>query len=165
MEQGCGGEGKPKAQKFALQQTTNCHMVFVDEGNLLINSRDSFTYHPKMGRSTDLSNLLLENSVMEIAGAKCTVCGKQIVLAKEGKFCGRCQRAVHLDCDPSECPVCRGSYTEYVPPKADALAAAFVPRALRPSNSAAGILLLIAGLAFVFYILYYLFEDALAHGH
>lgn len=103
---------------------------------------------------------------MEIAGAKCTVCGKQIVFAREGKFCARCQRVVHLGCEAgSECPVCNGSYTNFVSPEADPLAAAVLPRALRPANSAAGILLLIVGLAIVVYVLYYLLEDALAHGH
>jgi hypothetical protein len=103
---------------------------------------------------------------MEIAGAICSVCGRQITLAREGKFCARCEAIVHTKCDTgAECPVCRESYKEYEEPKADPLAAAFVPRALRPANSAAGILLLIAGLAFVVYILYYLLEDAPAHGH
>jgi hypothetical protein len=45
------------------------------------------------------------------------------------------------------------------------LSAAFVPRALRPAKSGGAVLLLIAGLALVVIILYYLFEDALAHGH
>lgn len=57
---------------------------------------------------------------MQIAGNKCTICGRKIVFAAEGRFCVKCSIVVHLACDgQATCPVCGGPLRENERPTAD----------------------------------------------
>ena len=72
---------------------------------------------------------------MQIAGNRCKICERGIILSSEGKFCPRCGTCVHLACEPrGECGVCGQSYQNFERPKADPLSAAVVPPALRPGG-------------------------------
>lgn len=92
---------------------------------------------------------------MQLAGRKCNLCGEKIVFADEARFCSRCDTVVHLGCDEGVCSVCGTTLTGYVPPKADALNDAIVPRALRPGKTGAAafaILILFLVVLFVLYL-------------
>jgi hypothetical protein len=75
---------------------------------------------------------------MQIAGTKCKVCEREIVLSKEGKFCARCGTALHIACEPAAaCRVCGDEFQQYQPPKPEPLSEAVIPRAIRPVGSRA----------------------------
>ena len=103
---------------------------------------------------------------MQIAGNKCKVCERNIVLSREGKFCAHCGTAAHLACEPSgQCEVCGQPFQEEERPKSDLMRDTILPRALRPVKSAGPVLLLAALLAFLLFIAYYGFLELLASGH
>jgi hypothetical protein len=101
---------------------------------------------------------------MQIAGNNCRICGGNIILSRDGKFCAHCQTAVHLRCEPrSECGVCGQTYQDYEAPKADPLREAVLPRALRPARSGGPVFAITAAVLFALLtmMLWYIF----AHGH
>jgi hypothetical protein len=103
---------------------------------------------------------------MQVAGNKCGACGRDIVLSSEGKFCPGCGAYAHLACEPDpQCHVCGQAFQYQESPKRDPLGEAIVPRALRPTNSFGPVLFLIAGLALLAIILYWLWEYGLTHMH
>ena len=106
---------------------------------------------------------------MEIAGSKCKICGCGIIFSTEGKFCARCGTYVHLTCEPeTKCDVCGQSFQQYEPPKADPLREAILPRALRSTASSSQKFAILLGgvvLAIMAGILFWLFQEVLAHGH
>ncbi len=74
---------------------------------------------------------------MQIAGTICRVCGKNIVVSGEGKFCAQCKRSAHLGCDSgATCAVCGQAYEIAKEPEENALSEAVLPRALRPNRGA-----------------------------
>jgi hypothetical protein len=95
---------------------------------------------------------------MQIAGNKCKVCERGIILSTDGKFCERCGTLVHLACALADnCDVCGQRWQRYEPPKPDPMRDAILPLSLRPSKSggalvAAGLILL---LAFLFFIVWF----------
>jgi hypothetical protein len=105
---------------------------------------------------------------MQIAGSKCRVCGSNITLSTEGKYCPQCGTYVHLACAPKHtCGECGQPFERYEPPTPDPLREGILPRALRPSRSgglvmAAGLILLLAFLVFIFY---WGFLDMISRGH
>ena len=102
---------------------------------------------------------------MQTAGANCNVCGRRIVLSKEGKCCVHCGTIVHLACEARpNCHLCGQPYQGYEPPKPDPKSEAFVPWALRPARSGGPVLLLATGLALLFGLLCYCINHALHHG-
>ena len=116
--------------------------------------------------ASGLERMHSAREAVQIAGNKCKVCQQNLVLSTEGKFCKKCEVVVHVKCDSQpDCPVCGQPYSAYEPCKGDPAVEAFVPRALRPVMYGGAILLLIAGLAFVFVALYYVLFDAFAHAH
>lgn len=119
------------------------------------------------GCSRPMSSLLRDSGTMQIAGSKCSVCGGDIVLSKEGKFCSKCGRCMHLVCEPLEdCSICGGTLRLEAPPDADPLRDAILPRALRPAKGGPLMVALLSLVAAVlFLIIYYAIMDALAHGH
>jgi hypothetical protein len=93
---------------------------------------------------------------MQIAGNKCKICGFNIILSTEGKYCAQCGILVHVACEPRpNCDLCGQPYHGYEPPEANPRSEAFVPSALRPAKSAGPILLLVAGIALLFSLLCY----------
>jgi hypothetical protein len=105
---------------------------------------------------------------MQIAGNKCRVCGRSIVLSSEGKYCEGCGAFAHAACEPAgSCPICGQPFQEYERPKPDPLRDALLPRALRPARSGGPLMvaLLILLPVLVFLLIYYAIETALAHGH
>lgn len=91
---------------------------------------------------------------------------RDIVLSSEGKFCPRCGAYAHLACEPEpQCHVCGQAFQHQESPKPDPRGEAILPRALRPTNSFGPVLLLIAGLALLVIILYWLWEYGLTHMH
>jgi hypothetical protein len=103
---------------------------------------------------------------MQIAGDNCKLCGRKIILSKEGKCCVQCGTAVHLACEVRpNCDLCGQPYQGYEPPKPDPRSEAFVPSALRPAKSSGPVLLLAAGLVLLFSLLCYCINHALRHGH
>ncbi len=104
---------------------------------------------------------------MQIAGNKCKVCGRSIVLSKEGKFCARCGTFMHLACEPREdCSACGQPLRLETPPDTDPLRDAILPPALRPARSGPLLIaLLVLVPALLFLIIYYAILNALAHGH
>lgn len=106
----------------------------------------------------------LEKCLMQIAGNRCKVCDRNIVLSSEGVFCAHCGTFAHLTCEPeTKCGICGQPLQHYERPRADPLSEAILPRALRPSKSAGGIMLLFAGLALLVIILYYCLVYSLEH--
>lgn len=84
---------------------------------------------------------------MELAGSTCAVCGQHIVLAREGKWCPACARAVHQACDPRrQCARCGGDYTLPRPPVPDPLRDAILPRSLRIGSGTSPVAVLFLGL-------------------
>jgi hypothetical protein len=107
-------------------------------------------------------------TVMQIAGNKCRVCERNIVLSTEGKFCARCGTVVHSTCEAqAKCGVCGEAYQAYERPKVDPLDEAILPPALRPAKSGGPTLalLLTTALGLLVIILWYAIEYALAHSH
>ena len=103
---------------------------------------------------------------MEIAGNKCKVCDRNIVLSSEGVFCARCGTFAHITCEPeANCGVCGQLLRHFEPPIADPLRDAILPRALRPVKSGGPILLVIAGVALLVIVLYLCFMYSLGHMH
>jgi hypothetical protein len=105
---------------------------------------------------------------MQIAGNKCRVCGRSIVLSSEGEYCEGCEAFVHAACEPvGSCLVCGHPFQEYERLKPDPLRGALLPRALRPARSGGPLMvaLLILLPVLVFLLIYYAIETALAHGH
>jgi len=103
---------------------------------------------------------------MQIAGNKCKVCERNIILSNEGKGCARCGTVVHRTCEPrAQCDICHEPYQAYERPKVDPLSEAILPRALRPAGSGGPTLalLLTTALAVLAIILWYSVEYALAH--
>ena len=104
---------------------------------------------------------------MQIAGNKCRVCERSIVLASEGKYCPTCGAFAHVACDELEtCEACGHAFEHYERPKPDPLRDAIVPRGLRPV--AAGpltIALLLLLPAILFLVIWWIIMDGLAHGH
>jgi hypothetical protein len=96
---------------------------------------------------------------MEIAGSTCAVCGRHVVFAPDGKFCGQCGVVVHRACDAqSSCTRCGGVYEIQESPVVDVAREAILPRSLRPSRSTSpvamivlGVLVLLFFMAFVFF--------------
>lgn len=94
---------------------------------------------------------------MEIAGSTCAICGRHIVLAREGKYCPACKIAVHRECAAhNTCACCGGEYQMIQPPIVDGLRDAILPRNLRWNTQQspvaililAALLLLLLGLVF-----------------
>ncbi len=49
----------------------------------------------------------LENYPMQIAGNRCKVCGRNVTLSRDGKFCAHCETFVHLTCESrTNCDAC-----------------------------------------------------------
>src|SRR5215467_7872706 len=103
---------------------------------------------------------------MQIAGNKCKVCGKEIILSSEGKFCARCEVVTHLTCEMrTNCDVCGEPYQAYERCKADPKSEGLLPRALRPVNLGAPVLMFIAVLAFLIMVALYLIKEGLENAH
>ena len=104
---------------------------------------------------------------MQIAGNKCKVCDRNIVLSSEGKFCARCGTFVHLICEPeAKCGVCAQPFQHYERPRVDPLSEAILPRALRTGKSGAPLMAALILLpALIVIIVYYAIMGVLAHGH
>ena len=103
---------------------------------------------------------------MQIAGNKCNVCGRNIILSNEGKYCVRCGTVVHGVCEPgAKCAICDEQYQAYERPRVEPLSEAILPAALRPAKSSGPILaiLLTTTLALLAILLWYSIEYALAH--
>jgi hypothetical protein len=104
---------------------------------------------------------------MQIAGTKCKVCGQNIILSSEGKFCTTCGSAVHLTCDPNAtCGICGKAYELYERPQSDALRDALLPPALRPSRSGGPALAIGLGVALLLLviIIWYAIESTISQG-
>ena len=104
---------------------------------------------------------------MQIAGNTCKLCERRIILSIEGKFCAPCGTVAHLTCEPrAQCNVCDQLYQFFEPAKADPMADAVLPPALRPTSSGipmtAALLMLL--LFFMGIILCYAFLGSLASG-
>ena len=66
---------------------------------------------------------------MQIAGRRCRSCNGVVALATEGKWCGRCEAAVHVDCEPAaDCPVCGERFEEFERAAVDPFQDAYDPR-------------------------------------
>ncbi len=105
---------------------------------------------------------------MQIAGTLCKVCGRNIVLSSEGKFCPRCETAVHLTCEPQDsCATCGQPYQADKAPEADPLRDAVLPPALRPNRSGGPAFAVSVGVAFLLLavIIWFAVEYVLSHGH
>jgi predicted amidophosphoribosyltransferase len=103
---------------------------------------------------------------MQIAGNKCKVCERNIILSTEGKYCARCGTVVHRACEAqAKCEVCSDAYQAYERAEVDPLSEAILPRKLRPAKSAGPTLaiLLTTVLGLLAVILWYSIEYALAH--
>jgi len=101
---------------------------------------------------------------MEIAGSTCTVCGRHVVFAQDGKCCPTCGIVVHETCDTqSRCPQCDRAYEAQVRPILDPLRDAIVPRSLRSSTPGAVAMVIFGALLFVFLI--FALRMLLGHGH
>ena len=101
---------------------------------------------------------------MQIAGNRCKVCERGIILSSEGKFCPRCGTCVHLACEPrGECDGCGQPYQHFEPPKADPRSQAVVPLALRPVRSGGPTFVTLVGV--VLLLLVMLFAYVLTHMH
>jgi hypothetical protein len=104
---------------------------------------------------------------MQIAGNKCRVCERSIVLSSEGKFCPTCGTFAHLACDELEmCEVCGQAFRHYEPPKPDPMREAIVPRGLRSvtvGQLAIALLLLLP--AILFLVIWWLLMEDVARGH
>jgi len=136
-----------------------------DELRGFIAHSQSLAYHPKTEWQTDLPDHL-EGGLMQIAGGKCNVCGRSVVLSCEGKCCVQCGTIVHLACEAGpNCHLCGQPYQGYEPPKPNPKSDAFVPRALRPARSGGPVLMLATGLALLFGLLCYCINHALRHSH
>ena len=99
---------------------------------------------------------------VQIAGNKCKICERGIILSSEGKFCPRCGTCAHLACEPrGECGVCGQSYQDFERPKAGPLSEAVVPPALRPAKSGGPVFAIFVGA--VLLLLVILVAYALAH--
>ena len=104
---------------------------------------------------------------MQLAGSKCQVCGKSIVLAEEGMFCPQCDAAFHSPCAPEAvCSVCHAHLQRESAPTPDPLREAVVPRALRPpKNSAAVYVFLFLFLALLGMLAIHYMRGLLGGGH
>ena len=81
---------------------------------------------------------------MEIAGGTCTVCGRKVVFAQDGKCCSGCGIVVHQACDTGNaCTRCGRAYEIRQPPVADPVADAIMPRGLRPSGSGTAVAVIV----------------------
>jgi len=88
--------------------------------------------------NTSEPQLAERTAARQIAGNRCQICGQNITLSSEGKFCTHCQTVVHLACESrGTCQVCGQSYRFYERPEFDPLSEAVVPRALRPAKGGA----------------------------
>ena len=93
---------------------------------------------------------------MQIAGSRCRICEREIILSDEGKFCDSCGYCVHRGCESrSVCAACGKPFEFPERLAADPLANAVVPRALRPTKSAAPLLavLMVLLMMLLFYYL------------
>jgi hypothetical protein len=78
---------------------------------------------------------------LQIAGNRCGVCGQNITLSSEGKYCAHCQTVVHTACESREtCGFCGRPYLFEERPQFDPLRDAVLPRALQPAKSGAPVL-------------------------
>ena len=103
---------------------------------------------------------------MQIAGSKCGVCGRNIVLSSEGKCCPHCNICAHIVCETRDnCEICGRPFQQYERPEADPMRDAILPRALRPAKSGGPVLFLAALLLFLIFLAYYGFMYLLASGH
>jgi hypothetical protein len=103
---------------------------------------------------------------MQIAGNKCKVCERNIILSIEGKYCARCGTVVHRACEAqAKCEVCGDAYQVYERPEVDPLSEAILPPKLRPAKSAGPTLAIIltTALGFLAIILWYAIGYALVH--
>lgn len=109
-----------------------------------------------------------ETPIMQIAGNRCKVCQREIILSREGKACVHCGTVVHLACESgARCDACGQPYQNYQPPKADPLSEAIVPSALRPPKGGGPTFaILLAGvILFLAVLLWWANEYFLAHSH
>jgi hypothetical protein len=104
---------------------------------------------------------------MQIAGIVCKVCGQNIILSSEGKFCPGCRTAVHLTCESQDsCAVCGQAYEVDKGPEADPLRDAVLPPELRPNRSGGPAFAISVGVAFLLLaVIIWLIEYALSRGH
>ena len=90
---------------------------------------------------------------VQIAGAKCRKCDREIILSTEGKFCASCAIYVHLQCELwDRCGVCGRAFVGYERPKADPLGGA-----LRPERSNKMVGPLLFGFLGVLFVLLWLY--------
>jgi len=105
---------------------------------------------------------------VQIAGNRCKVCQKEIILSREGKACVQCGTVVHLACELRDrCDVCGQPYQNYEPPKADPLSEAVVPSALRPPKGGGpAFAIMLAGvILFLVVLLWCVNEYIMARSH
>ena len=103
---------------------------------------------------------------MEIAGSKCSICQRKVVLAMEGKFCPCCGSVVHLGCEPGDaCGVCGRSFQRYERPSIDPTQDAILPRALRTGSGGPVFAVLAAAVAAgLVIVVIYALMSAFSHG-
>ena len=94
---------------------------------------------------------------MQIAGNKCKICARNIILAHEGKACVHCGTFVHVTCERrATCDVCGQPFQQYKPPAPDPLREAILPRALRPAKGGGWTIAVLGAAILVIFILGYL---------
>jgi transposase-like protein len=103
---------------------------------------------------------------MQIAGHKCHICNRSIVLSNQGKFCPRCEIVVHVACEPRPvCGSCGKQFEAFKLPKSDPAGDAVLPRALRPAKMDGPVMVLAALFAILFGFIIYCFWWAVGHQH
>ena len=105
---------------------------------------------------------------MQIVGKKCKVCGSNITLSSEGKYCNRCGTTAHLVCEPSTtCTVCGQACQLDQRPEPDPLRDALLPAALRPRGSGGPGFAIAVGFTFLLLaiIIWCAIEYAVADGY
>jgi hypothetical protein len=91
--------------------------------------------------------------MLEIAASTCAICGRHIVLAREGKWCPACSIAVHQECDSkSTCSRCGGEYRAPEPPVVDVAREAMIPRCLRANTQESPVAILILGVLLLLFL-------------
>ena len=92
---------------------------------------------------------------MQIAGRRCRICDREIILSGEGKFCASCGYCVHRACESRPvCAVCGKPFAFQERPAADPLSTSVIPRALRPTKSAAPLLAVLMVLLMMLLVYY-----------
>src|SRR6266404_3081701 len=88
---------------------------------------------------------------MEIAGIACSVCGKKVVFAPDGKCCPACGIVLHHSCDArNTCAQCGRQYQNYESPTFNVERDAVMPRSMRAVRGGATAIVVAAGLLVLF---------------